>query len=337
MFKKDVDYLSNIESPLKQNWRAFLKAQPLVCDNCGNFTDTPREYCERCGFRHSLRKAKKKDFYKYKLKTTSDEKSIDFEQRAKNKAIENSPKSQIHKVLSQKEKISFLKKNPYFCAKCHNFIDHPEPTGPQKPEKFYYETFCEICGSSDSIRVAKIEDFKLYTERQQSSILDQIKEQKQYKTLITENKKLEIKEQVISVPLKPKIEEKTDLKSSPQINEISPKSNNWKSKLTEIPNTMNDPIDTERERLNTQFTEQKEEPKKLKASPVSISKEHKPIKKPMAEGSQIKDETIKKASTVSVKKEEKTKKISHYCKFCGMELAMMAKFCHQCGTIIKYK
>ena len=49
-------------SPLIQNKKAFLKAQPFFCDNCKKFTDTLREICETCGSKNSIRKGKKVDF-----------------------------------------------------------------------------------------------------------------------------------------------------------------------------------------------------------------------------------------------------------------------------------
>ncbi|MFX1572624.1 MAG: hypothetical protein ACFFB0_07740 [Promethearchaeota archaeon] len=51
--------------PLIQDRKAFLEAQPFVCDNCKNFTDTLREFCEICGTRYTIRKATRHDFEKY--------------------------------------------------------------------------------------------------------------------------------------------------------------------------------------------------------------------------------------------------------------------------------
>lgn len=51
--------------PLIQDRRAFLKAQPFVCNNCKKFTNILREYCENCGSKDSLRKATKEDYLKY--------------------------------------------------------------------------------------------------------------------------------------------------------------------------------------------------------------------------------------------------------------------------------
>jgi hypothetical protein len=47
------------------DWSEFLKAQPFICDKCGKFTYTDREYCEGCGGRYSLRKATRTDYKQY--------------------------------------------------------------------------------------------------------------------------------------------------------------------------------------------------------------------------------------------------------------------------------
>ena len=52
-------------TPLIQDKKAFLEAQPFICDNCKNFTDIVREFCEICGTRYSIRKATKHDFEQY--------------------------------------------------------------------------------------------------------------------------------------------------------------------------------------------------------------------------------------------------------------------------------
>lgn len=57
--------------------------------------------------------------------------------------------------------------------------------------------------------------------------------------------------------------------------------------------------------------------------------------KSISESSQTKVEALQPIP--SYKKEEKQKEVSPFCKFCGMKLAKMVQFCHQCGTIIKYK
>jgi len=52
-------------TPLIQDRKAFLEAQPFICDNCKNFTDAVKEFCEICGARYSIRKATNHDFDKY--------------------------------------------------------------------------------------------------------------------------------------------------------------------------------------------------------------------------------------------------------------------------------
>ena len=50
------------DSPLTQNRKAFLKAQPFFCESCKKFTDILKEICEICGSKNSIRRAKKVDF-----------------------------------------------------------------------------------------------------------------------------------------------------------------------------------------------------------------------------------------------------------------------------------
>lgn len=64
--KRDRDRESvGFLTPLIQDRKTFLEAQPFICDNCKNFTDTIRDFCEICGNRYSLRKATKNDFEEY--------------------------------------------------------------------------------------------------------------------------------------------------------------------------------------------------------------------------------------------------------------------------------
>ena len=63
-----------------------------------------------------------------------------------------------------------------------------------------------------------------------------------------------------------------------------------------------------------------------------ISTAQKQITPPILEVS--KQESI---PSIPDKKEEKLKEIFYFCKFCGMKLAQLEKFCQQCGTIIKHK
>ena len=64
--KRDRDRESaGFLTPLIQDRKAFLEAQPFICDNCKNFTDTVRDFCEICGNRYSIKKATKNDFEEY--------------------------------------------------------------------------------------------------------------------------------------------------------------------------------------------------------------------------------------------------------------------------------
>lgn len=338
LFRRDDNWSPDVQTPLKQNWRAFLKAQPLICDNCGNFTDTPREYCESCGFRHSLRKATKKDFNDYRLKGKT------FRAKFKPKLKKKISESPIMNKMSKKEEISFLKSNPFFCVKCYNFTDKPEPKGPQKPEKFYYETYCEFCGSSDSIRVATKKDFELYYRREQYSIVDHIREQKKLSKQKEKISSLKISEtQQISSQLV-KNEDISIVSSKPQLHKATPSSNNGKEKISVKPisgvvkaktddtSHIISPIDKVKDTPGVTSLGQIENiPSIPDVSKPEISEE------PIFEESKIKTESLKQIPSISVKKDERSKEIAHFCKFCGIKLAKMAKFCHQCGTIIKYK
>lgn len=63
-----------------------------------------------------------------------------------------------------------------------------------------------------------------------------------------------------------------------------------------------------------------------------ISTTQKQITPPILEASKQKS-----IPSIPDKKEEKLKEIFYFCKFCGMKLAQLEKFCQQCGTIIKHK
>jgi len=46
--------------------KLFKKTFPLICNDCGEFTHTNQEFCDKCGAK-GLRKATKKDYKKFKL------------------------------------------------------------------------------------------------------------------------------------------------------------------------------------------------------------------------------------------------------------------------------
>jgi hypothetical protein len=334
-----IDELSpSVQTPLKQNWRAFLKAQPLVCDDCGNFTDTPREYCERCGSRYSLRKATKKDFVNYRAKTTNVPPKVE--------PLINQSYSSSHfkKEMSNKEKDLFLKSKPYFCVKCYNFTDKPEPDGPQKPEKFYYETYCESCGSSDSIRVATKKDIDLYLGKEKTKILDRVKEQKKHLIQQEKSSRLEIGEPGQIYPQSVKNEDFSIMSSKNQHYKEKSISYEGIQKgsekiITEIVQTKRDqspPIVSSKDKV-------REAPKISakthleKISSIPEIKESELSEKIIIKESQLKNEKLKQTPSISVKKDKRIRETPQFCRFCGTELTKMVKFCHQCGNIVKYK
>ncbi|MFW9828460.1 MAG: hypothetical protein ACFFEY_12790 [Candidatus Thorarchaeota archaeon] len=334
-----VDELSpSAQTPLKQNWRAFLQAQPLICDNCGNFTDTPREYCERCGSRYSLRKATKKDFVNYQLKNKNVPHKVEPE------ITQSYSSSHFKKKMSNKEKNLFLKSKPYLCVKCYNFTDKPEPDGPQKPDKFYYETYCELCGSSDSIRVATKKDIDLYLGREKTNILDHLKEQTIYLRQKEKKSRLEIGEPGQIYPQSVKNEDFLILSSKNRLYKEKSISNGGIQKISE--KTISEIIQTETDQSPPIISPEdkvKEAPKISaksqieKISSIPEIEESEFSEKTIVEKSQLKAEKIKQTPLISVKKDKKIKEIAQFCSFCGTELGKMVKFCHQCGTIIKYK
>ncbi len=122
-----------------QDWRAFLKAQPLICDRCLNFTDTYREYCEKCGARYSLRKTTKKDF---KLIISK-----------KQSALKPELKEQEVPLQSDIVNIDiFIKEHPYICVYCWEF-------------SIKDQGYCGKCGSRHTLRKAKKKFFSIYQER----------------------------------------------------------------------------------------------------------------------------------------------------------------------------
>lgn len=334
--RHDDDFSLKIQTPLKQNWRAFLKAQPLICDNCENFTDTPREYCERCGSRYSLRKATKKDFIKYKLKTKRIGPKIEPEES------QSLSSSHSKREMSNKEKDLLLKSKPYFCVKCYNFTDKPEPDGPQKPDKFYYETYCKFCGSSDSIRVATKKDIDLYFGKEKANILDHIKEQKKHLGQKEKNSHLEIGEPELISPQLVKNNEIAITSSKNQLHKERSISNGWKQKISEETITkigqaetnQSPPVISTKDRAKeVAQISAKSQIERISSNPELQKSEL--SEKTIVEESELKVKKVEPTPSISVKKDQKPKEITQFCRFCGMELTKMAKFCNQCGAIIK--
>ena len=42
--------------------KLFKKTYKYICSNCGKFSHTFREYCEFCGTKNGIRKAKHEDY-----------------------------------------------------------------------------------------------------------------------------------------------------------------------------------------------------------------------------------------------------------------------------------
>lgn len=104
--KNENNYVSKeFHRPLIQDRKAFLKAQPFICDNCNRFTDVLREYCEHCGAKNSLRKATKEDFDQYRYSQLK--KQIKTSKPITHVVQEKTDESQaIHTILEKKEFIN---------------------------------------------------------------------------------------------------------------------------------------------------------------------------------------------------------------------------------------
>ncbi len=135
-----------------QDWRAFLKAQPLVCDRCGMFTDTHRQYCESCGAKYSLRKAKKRDFNAYMSKKKTQKGASDFIYDSIQRKDQETKSIRLESEIPNLE--TFLKEHPFICVYCWEFSI--KDLG-----------YCEKCGSRHSIRKAKKKFYSIYQERRE--------------------------------------------------------------------------------------------------------------------------------------------------------------------------
>lgn len=162
--------------PLIQDRKAFLKFYVFICENCKKFTDKFRENCEYCGTEDSLRKATKLDFKQYVEKEQIRNKDqlkkqlklkevIKDTSELKNEALNTISSTSDEKVKLVENRESFLKAYPYICVNCNNFTNKLAPDGPQKPCYFYHISYCEICESSDSLRVATKKDFKQFIRK----------------------------------------------------------------------------------------------------------------------------------------------------------------------------
>ncbi|HEA70619.1 MAG TPA: hypothetical protein ENH98_01700 [archaeon] len=57
-------FIKEIKIYLKKNMdtKLFKKTYPFICNDCGEFSHTKHEYCDKCGKEDSLRKARKIDY-----------------------------------------------------------------------------------------------------------------------------------------------------------------------------------------------------------------------------------------------------------------------------------
>ncbi|MFX0006272.1 MAG: hypothetical protein ACFFA7_12050 [Promethearchaeota archaeon] len=270
-----------------QDWRAFLKAQPLVCDRCGMFTDTYRNYCESCGARYSLRKAKKRDFIAYMSKKESQKGASDFVYSSIQSKIQETKSIPGESEVPNIE--TFLKEHPYICVYCWEF-------------SIKETAYCVKCGSKNSLRKAKKKYFSIYQERR-----------KQYL------KSLSFLQKPFSKPV-------LDVSPSEFVKTQEPTAitGAWKEKINDIPTP---PI--------PEISQPKPTEKIIHESNHKDSEQLKPI--PLIS---IKEEEIIESNMEISQPEEiveKPKQIINFCKFCGLQLAELDKFCHQCGYLIKQK
>jgi len=292
----------------------FLKTEPLFCLKCKNFTYTASEYCEKCGSRFSLRKPRSKDVRQYNnaiRKGTQDQLKVQEIIR-----IEEFP---TLKFKSDNDLKDFLFIERYFCIYCKKFT-------------IRNRGYCENCGTRSSLRKSKKKDIEQCNKIQDLKRHEKLV-QKQLKTRMEPSEsKLDISQ------LKPK--------------ELKTATSEWKEKLGDIPSPkMKITEDLQPTPPEKSFSEPtKLEVKTLQPIPTSISKEEKPEesfisqtqKIPIIQGTSINESSRKVIddskpiiSSKLSKIEEKSREIPSICKFCGMKLESLVKFCHQCGTIIK--
>ncbi|MFX0023602.1 MAG: hypothetical protein ACFE9S_14845 [Candidatus Hermodarchaeota archaeon] len=286
----DEKFIRKDHKPLVQDWRAFLKAQPLVCDRCGMFTDTHRQYCEGCGAKYSLRKAKKKDFNAYMSRRQTQKDASDFVYGSIQRKIQETKPTQVKSEITNVE--DFLKQHPYICVYCWEFSI--KDLG-----------YCEKCGSRYSIRKARKKFFSIYQERRERYLRS------------------------LSFLQKPQSKPGLDAPSSTYVKptETSTASDTWKKKIDELPSTKVETISNVSEKTEPKIPEHKPIPS------IPLEEE-----KPKVVSS-VPNERVKTEMEISQPDEiiEKPKDIIKICRFCGLQLAELEKFCQQCGYIIKQK
>jgi len=332
----------------------FLKTKPLFCTKCENFTHTATEYCEHCGSRYSLRKAKASDVRKYnKAKTITPPKStLDVSQL----------ETQQHSPLlfsSENEIKSFLSNQRYFCEYCRRFTVRNQG-------------YCENCGTQHSLRKAKKNDIEKYnkTRKVQQDEYNKIRQYKQIQSKVEKKPSKSIPEvshlklkELKPIPettvIKESIAQDDKISHSGEITNLCP---NCGHKIIDLKNRfcvncgvqlkksqkwflrLLFPPESEQEEIVEPITiDKKEEKPKVVSTPqeqetplTTEEKQPKSYEEPVTKVPQVKPEELKPIPTIPEKKEEKPKETHTICRFCGLKLELMEKFCYQCGTIIKY-
>jgi predicted amidophosphoribosyltransferase len=285
--------------PLVQDWRRFLKAQPLVCDSCGTFTSIYRTYCESCGTKYSLRKSKKKDFIAYMSKRESQKGASDFVYTSIQSKVQETKSIPLKSEITNVE--TFIKEHPYICANCWEF--------------YIKETaYCVNCGSKNSLRKAKTKFFSIYQERREQYL-----------------KSLKFVRKPISKPVR-------DLSTSEFVKtqETSSAQDKWKEKINDISTPKREEITKSTEVFKNYFSRQLDPTENI--FPESVQENSQELK-PISSVPLNIEESIEPSLEISQPDEiiEKPKRTVNFCKFCGLQLAELDKFCQQCGYIIKQK
>ncbi|MFX1378254.1 MAG: hypothetical protein ACFFA4_04100 [Promethearchaeota archaeon] len=270
----------------------------MICNKCGKFTDTFRKYCEACGAKYSLRKANKKDFNFYILKTQQ--------------PVQDQLKEDIS--VPQQDRVdiaTFLKEYHYICIYCWEFsIKNPG--------------YCKKCGSRYSLRKAKKKYFGIYNVRRENYMKNQAQKQKFIPKPIIDSPSPEF--------IKTDMEPSTSDTWKEKIKDISTTQPEIAAKMPEVPPPVSSEI----------FTSEPPQMKLSELQPIP-SESVKELEKVKLISNAQNDITTpdlkllkqKPISSIQDKKEEKAKEIFYFCKFCGMKLEHLEKYCQQCGTIIK--
>lgn len=150
----------------------FLKSKPLFCVECKIFTQTATEFCEHCGSRYSLRKAKLKDVRNYNKSPPiiPSKPSLDI--------------SQLHSPLQfglVRDMRLFLSNHRFFCRSC---------------KKFSVRNLggCENCGTQGSLRKSTMGDIVKYNEMCEQYIQKQSKVKEEPSIPLPDVSHLELKE-----------------------------------------------------------------------------------------------------------------------------------------------